>query len=176
MTRSFRIATSLVVAGLLLAACSSSGSSTTTTTSHPTTSSTTTTTVSAATVEPEIRHAFSVLFNLSDPAIEPKLAVVQDGATLRQAIGDALKSTLAKAAGGAKVTSIKLKSGTACSAETLTSPCAAVVFDILSTSGSVLLPNSKGYSIEQGGHWVVTKTTICSLLTLANGGTAPKGC
>jgi hypothetical protein len=132
--------------------------------------------VSAATANPAIRHAFSVLFDLADPAVEPKLAVVQDGETLRQAITDALKSTLAKAAGGAKVTSIKLESGTACSSETLPSPCAAVVFDILSTKSTVLLPNSKGFAIEQNGTWVVTKNTICSLLTLANGGTAPKGC
>lgn len=130
--------------------------------------------VSAATAA--IRTAFTTLFNLSNPSVSVKLGVVQDGAQLRQAITDELKSPLAKLAGGASLQSVKIEHGTACRNADLTSPCAAVTYSILSTSQTPLLRNSKGFALYVGSRWLVSKTTICTLLTLANGNVPPKGC
>ncbi|MGH9303210.1 MAG: hypothetical protein ACRDZ5_02235 [Acidimicrobiales bacterium] len=101
---------------------------------------------------------------------------MQDGQQLKQAMERALHSPLAKLAGGAKVNAVSLKSGGACSQETLSSPCAAVVYDVLSPKGKVVLANAKGFAVYVAPRWLVSKTTICALLTIDNGGKAPPGC
>jgi hypothetical protein len=165
-------ATALVVVGL--AACGG-GSSTSTSTS----SSTTTLPVklpSLSVSKAQITQAYSVLFDLSDPAVPPKLAVVQDGATLQSAFTAAIHSALAKEAGGAKVLSVKVEQGSSCTNDVLPSPCAAVVYDILSPAKAIVLSGSAGSAVYENSHWLVAKTTICSLLTLDNGGKTPSGC
>jgi hypothetical protein len=170
------------------AACSSNAATTTTTTSTTTTStavsSTTTptttsapsgTTVPAAT-SAAIDKAYMTLFDLASPAIAPKLAVVQDGSALRAAFTAALKSPLAAEAGGAKVLSVTLESTSGCSSNSLPPPCALVKYDVLSPAKQALLSNQNGSAIESGGQWLVSKSTICTLLSFTNGGTAPKGC
>ncbi len=161
--------TLLIAVGL--AACSSSGSSTTTTTGAPPT-----TLPSTATSVAEVAHAYSVLFDLANPAVSPKLAVVQSGALLKAAFTAALKSPLAKSAGGAKVAKVTIERGTACKNEFIPSPCAKVTYSILSPDGKVLLPNSGGLAIYEHGQWLVAKVTICTLLELENAGTVPPGC
>lgn len=116
------------------------------------------------------------LFDLASPAIAPKLAAVQDGSSLRSAFAAALKSPLAKEAGGAHVLSVAIEGKATCSSKSLPSPCALVTYNVLSPSGSALLTNQKGFAVESGGHWLVSKMTICTLLTLDNGGTTPAGC
>jgi len=155
-------------------ACSSAPSSGGTTTSS--TSAATTTSLSPAASKSAIKHAFSTLFNLANPAVAPKLAVIQDGQTLKATITKELKSALAKKAGGADVTAVALKSGSACSAETLTSPCALVTYNIVSPAHAVLLAHSKGFAVYVSQKWLVSKATICTLLTLANGNVRPSGC
>jgi hypothetical protein len=123
-----------------------------------------------------IDKAYMALFDLANPAIAPKLAAVQDGAALRSAFAVALKSPLAKEAGGARVLSVAVQSKATCTAKSLPSPCALVTYDVLSPSGAALLTNQKGSAVNSRGHWLVSKTTICTLLTLDNGGTAPAGC
>ena len=95
---------------------------TTTTTAAPGTTSTTaapvTTTLppTAASIA-QIKMAYSVLFDLANPAIAPKLAVVQDGPTLRAAFTTALKSPLAKSAAGASVSKVTILHGAGCRTE-----------------------------------------------------------
>jgi hypothetical protein len=160
---------------LMLAACSSSPSGTGT--SGTTGGTGTATTVpSAARSAADIKRAFTVLFNLADPAVAPKLAVVQDGSALRATFAKALKSALAKEAHGATVLKLTMLAKPACQAEALPSPCAKVVYDILAKSGKVLLADSVGFAVYQPPTWKVSKVTICTLLTLDNGNIAPAGC
>lgn len=166
------------MAALGLAACGSSGNGGTPTgTSGSTTSSTATSTVPGrAQSVTDIKHAYSVLFNLSNPAVSPKLAAVQDGASLRAAMTTELKSPLAKLAKGAEVKSVSLLGASACQAETLPAPCAKVVYDILSAhSGKPLVRNAAGFAVYQAPTWKVAKATICTLISLGSGGT-PSGC
>lgn len=164
-----------------LAACSSSAntSTTTTATSAATTTTaapTTTTLPSLATSKADVAKAYSVLFDLANPAIAPKLAVVQDGAELKSAFTTALKSPLAKSAAGASVSKVTIEQGSSCKNEILPSPCAKVVYDILSPGGKVLLPNAAGLAIYQKARWLVARVTICTLLELESPGTTPPGC
>jgi hypothetical protein len=161
-------ATALVA--LALAACGSSSA-------PPTTTTTTTTTLpSIAQSTAAIEQAYTVLFDLSNPAVAPKLAVVEDGSALRSAMTTTLKTGLAKEAGGASTTSVSIERGAACSDETLSSPCAKVTYDIISPKGQVLLSHSIGLAVYKGGKWLVAKETICTLLELASGGSSLPGC
>ncbi len=160
-----------MTAGLLLAACGSSPSGS---------SSTTSTTVSTAIPSQqqsaaEVDAAYSTLFDLADPAIAPKLAVVQNGQQLKGLFQSALKTSLAKQAVGAKVLSVKLYRGSKCGAEQLTSPCASVSYQVTGKSGKPLLSQPfTGWALYSGGHWLVAKATICGLLGLVIPGA--KGC
>jgi len=62
----------------------------------------------------------------------------------------------------------------------LTSPCAQVIYDILGTGGSPLLPDNTGYAVSVDGTWLVATNTVCTLLGLfyqAEGETGtPPGC
>lgn len=124
----------------------------------------------------EITKAFTTLFDLANPSVSAKVAVVQDGPSLKATFKRELKTALAKRAGGAKVLAVRIEHGGGCQTENLTSPCAAVTYDILAPSRSVLLANSKGFAVFTSSKWLVSKATICTLLALANGNVAPKGC
>lgn len=124
----------------------------------------------------EIRGAFHTLFDLADPALAPKIAAVQDGSSIKAAISHAIDSSLAKKAGGATISQVSIEHGSACRSESLPSPCALVTYSIVSPSGKPLLPNSKGFAVYLAPKWYVSKETICTLLTFANGNTAPAGC
>ncbi|HXY43199.1 MAG TPA: hypothetical protein VEH29_03340 [Acidimicrobiales bacterium] len=163
-----------LVAAVALAACTSTTTTTTTTTS----TSTTTTTLPPVNVsKTEIETAYMTLFDLSNPAVAPKLLVVQDGSALKAAFTAALRSTLAKEATGAEVLSIKIEQGGACTKEFLPSPCAAVVYNILGPKGTgPVLKDLSGGAVYLSSKWLVAKATICALLTLENSGVTPAGC
>jgi hypothetical protein len=152
-------------AALVLAACSASGAP-----------ATTTTLPSPSASRIAIKSAYEVLFDLANPALLPKLAVVQDGSALQSAMKTALKSALAKSAAGATVSEIVIEHGSACKDAFLPSPCAKVTYDILSPTKAVVLRGAVGAALYQHGHWLVGKTTICTLLELENSGTVPRGC
>lgn len=154
--------------GAVLSACSSS--------STPPTTTTTTTLPSVAASTTAIKHAYGVLFDLSDPAVGPKLAVVEDGSTIKSAMTSALKTALAKEATGATTSKVQIEQGASCRNETLSSPCAKVTFDILGPQGKALLSNDTGFAIYKGKDWFVAKNTICALLDLSDGGAALPGC
>jgi hypothetical protein len=58
----------------------------------------------------------------------------------------------------------------------LPSPCATVIYDILGPNKKPVLTGSAGSAVYVSGTWLVAKSTICTLLTLDNGGSTPSGC
>lgn len=135
--------------------------------SSTTSPSTTTTTINTATANAEVEHAYDTLFNLADKSVDAKLAVVQDGASLRSAMQEALSSSLAAAAGGATVHQVSVLSPRACGQAAEPSPCARVTYDIVSSSGGApVQAGAKGYAVLIGGNWLVSKNTVCGLFQL----------
>ena len=117
-------------------------------------------------VPADIGAAYNTLFNLANPNVPSKIAVIQDGSVLQAALTEALSSSLASSSAGTKIDSVKVLDATTCKSASLPSPCAKVVYDILGTTGTAILPNSQGYAVFIGGHWLVAKATICGLLGL----------
>lgn len=168
-----------LVAALALAACGSSGGGAggTTTTKPGSSSPSSTEPASGAGATAAVHAAYQVLFDLANPALAPKLAVVQDGSTLAGTMARELSSSLAKQATGATVSGVSIETASSCSDSGLPSPCASVRYSILGKNGKALLSNSKGYAVYVAGRWLVAKETICGLLALASGGgTEPAGC
>lgn len=168
------MAAGLVLAGTLLAACGGGSSAPATTTTRPA-KPTLTSAEKAA-----VKTAFSTLFDFADRSVDAKVAVVEDGSKLRAALTQGLSSPLASQAAGAKVTSTKLLSASACRAAAVSSPCARVDYDILDPQGAPLMSGSAGYAVKVKGEWLVAKPTVCGLLaqmysTMGKTGT-PEGC
>jgi hypothetical protein len=155
------MATALWLVAFFTTACGSSPSATG--------SSTTTTSPSPAASKAAITKSFETLFDLANPAVAPKIAVVQDGSVLQATFTKMLASSLAKSATGAKVLSVTLYSSrTVCSNELLKPPCGKVVFDILGVKQKPILTSTVGWAVYSGGRWLVDKATICGLLSLAS--------
>ena len=114
----------------------------------------------------EIIHHYQTLFNLSDPSVEPKLAVVENGGGLRAAVTEALGTSLAASAAGATVHRVTFLSSSACTDASEPSPCAKVVYDIVGTNGTALQAGAAGYAVLVGGKWLVAKNTVCGLFQL----------
>jgi hypothetical protein len=161
-----------LVAALAAAACSSSASSTpasTSTSSSPASSapassapaSTSTGGNSAAVAE--ITANWEKFFNSSTPVSE-KVTLLQNGTILEPAIKALVALPLASNL-GAKVTAV-----------TVTSPTKATVTYNITSSGSSLLSNQKGTSVNQGGTWKVGTASLCGLLKLVPGGSVPSAC
>jgi hypothetical protein len=176
--RTPRVAAVAVMAGLILgaAACGSSGPSATATTK----ATTTTVAINPATATADITTAYDTLFNLSNPSLPGKVAVIQDGSQVSPALQQALSSSEASAAQGAKIDSVNILTAAQCAKQSLPPQCAHVVYDILGTGGTAILPMNNGYAIFSNGSWLVAKATICTLLGLfysAEGKTgSPPGC
>jgi hypothetical protein len=165
------------MAGLVLgaAACSSSPSTTATTKA-----TTTTVAIDPATAQADIGTVYQTLFNLANPALAGKIAVIQNGSSISTALQQALSSSVASASQGAKIDSVNVLTAAQCSAQHLPAQCAHVVYDILGTGGTAILPMNNGYAVFTDGKWLVAKVTICTLLGLfysASGKTGtPTGC
>jgi len=166
------------MAGLTLgaAACSSTPAA------APTTVKATTTTVAIdpATATADISTAYDTLFNLANPSLAGKLVVIQDGSSITGALQQALSSSEASASQGSKIDSVNILTAAQCTAQKLGTQCAKVVYDILGTGGTAILPMNNGYAVFTDGKWLVAKVTICTLLGLfysAEGKTgSPAGC
>jgi hypothetical protein len=123
--------------------------------------------IEPAQADAAVSHAFTTLFNFRDHSVDAKTAVVQDGDTLHTAIAEALSSSLAKQATGARVSAVRLLSKSSCTQAALRSPCAKVTYDLLGPSGKPLFTTpSLGYAVDVDGRWLVAKSTICGLLEL----------
>lgn len=177
--RAPRVLAVAVMAGLILgaAACSSSPSSNATATTKATT---TTIAIDPTTAQADIATTYNTLFNLSNPDLAGKVAVIQNGQSISTALQQALSSSEASASQGSKIDSINILTASQCAKQSLPAQCAHVVYDILGTGGTAILPNNNGYAVFDNGHWLVAKVTICTLLGLfysAEGKTGtPPGC
>ncbi len=154
---------------LLLAACGSSNTSSSTTT-------TPTTALNQTTATQQVTSAYATLFNLANPTVDSKVAVIQNGNSLKTGLSKELNSQLAKMATGATVSAVTFPTASQCQAAGLPHPCAKVTYSILGTNGSALIANNTGYAVYENGKWVVAKVTICSLLTLGNNNVPLQGC
>ncbi len=178
--RTPRVLAAAVMAGLILgaAACSSSPSNNATATTAK--STTTTIAIDPTTAQADIATTYNTLFNLSNPDLAGKVAVIQNGSSISTALQQALSSSEASASQGSKIDSINILTAAQCAKQSLPAQCAHVVYDILGTGGTAILPNNNGYAVYDNGHWLVAKVTICTLLGLfysAEGKTGtPPGC
>jgi len=174
-----RVAAVAAMAGLCLgaAACSSSGGSSSATTAKTTT---TTVAINPATAQADISTSYDTLFNLANPALAGKIAVIQNGSSISTALQQALSSSEASASQGSKIDSVTVLTAAQCAKQSLPPQCAHVVYDILGTGGTAILPMNNGYAVFVNGQWLVAKATICQLLGLfytAEGKTgSPPGC
>ena len=150
------VAAAVVLAGTLLASCGGGP------------------TVDRAKAPGEIQHAFGVLFDFADRSVDKKVAVVEDGSSLRQALAEGLSSPLAALAKGAKVSWVDLLSDSGCAAAAEKAPCARATYDVLGPQGPVF-SGAKGYAVFVDGKWLVAKSTICGLLTTMNETLGKKG-
>ncbi len=132
------------------------------------------------TAKTDISNNYDSLFHFTTGSVASKEAVIQDGSSLKKAMAQALASSEASAAHGAKVDSVDFLSSAGCTKESLPNPCAKIKYDILGTGGSAILAGNTGYSVMINGKWLVAKTTICTLLGLfytAEGKSgSPPGC
>jgi hypothetical protein len=136
--------------------------------------------INQATVKPQVTAAYKTFFNLGNPNLDAKVAVIQDGASLRNTVNTALTSSLAKSATGASIMSATLASDAVCTKAKVPTPCAKVVYSILGQGGMSLLGNETGYAVYVNNKWLVSKSTVCTLMGLfyeATGASgAPAGC
>ncbi len=148
------------VVSLLLGTCGSSAAASTKT----------------AKAQAEIQHAYSTLFNFANHSVSAKTAVIQNGSALRASLKQALSSSLAKKAAGAKVIAVRLLSTLQCREAALVSPCAMVTYNLLGPTHAPLFSTpSSGYATYVKGRWLVAKATICGLLELFYSASGHKG-
>lgn len=147
---------------IVLAACGGGSSS----------SSSTTTTVNPAQATALITTNWTTFFDGANSDTAAKAKLLQDSAALKAAVDAEATSPTAKAV-SAKVKSVDILKGSSCTSTGLTSPCAKVTYDIVA-GGNALLPNATGYAVRQGGKWLVSKSTFCTLMSLQ--GPKPQGC
>jgi len=127
-----------------------------------------------------VRHSYSVFFNLASGRASKIQTVVQDGPSLQTALEQAVDSSLSRVATGARVDKVTVFSGLRCTAQHLSSPCAAVTYAVLGPGTAPLYSGQQGYAVYQEGTWLVSKSTVCAFLTLlykaqARAG-SPPGC
>ena len=136
----------------------------------------------AGTADPTaaVTTAYNTFFDLSNRSVTGKLAVLEDGPSLKAAVTVALGSSLATSATGVSVQSVTVLPDSTCQSEQVSTPCAQVVYNIIGANTVVLLPNSAGYAVKVSGQWLVSRTTACGLFRLlyhAQGNTsAVPGC
>ncbi len=161
-TRLAGLSGALVAVGVLAAACSSSAS-----VSLP----------SASVTRAQVTHAYETLFDMAHPDVAADAAVVQDGSKLAPGIAQEIATPLAHEAAGATVQSVKVYSASGCRSEDLPYPCAKVSYTILLPSLSTgNMTGLSGWAVYQHKRWLVAKSTVCALFTLAGNGISPQGC
>jgi hypothetical protein len=176
LARRIALAPTLALAlALTVGACSSSSStsastsaSSTPATSAPASSSAPSSTApstggSSAAVA-QITANWEKFFSSSTP-ISERVKLLQNGTTFQTAIKDFANFPLASSL-GAKVTAVVVNSATS----------ATVSYNLTTSSGSSLLPNQTGAAVYQDGIWKVGDASLCGLLKLVPGSTAPAAC
>lgn len=113
----------------------------------------------------DITHVWTTFFHTgTKPAVAKQL--LQNGAHMGAAIKVAAQvQKKSKITEDAKVKSVAFTSPTD----------ATVTYDLLS-HGSTLLPGATGTAVFEDGHWKVSTTTFCTLVSLGAGGKTIPGC
>ena len=112
----------------------------------------------------QITANWEKFFSSSTPVAQ-KVTLLQNGSTFEAAIKAFANFPLASSL-GAKVTNVTVNSATS----------ATVTYSITTSSGSTLLPNQKGTAVYQDGVWKVGDASLCGLLKLVPGSSAPAAC
>ncbi|MCL4423275.1 MAG: hypothetical protein M1115_08960 [Actinobacteria bacterium] len=147
----------LLAAGLMLAACSSSPS------------------LNQSVARKDVNRLYSsVLSTSSHQPLSQKVADIQDGKELSPLLGHLLSSE-ASAGVATQVHAVTFPSSSTCKKTVGATPCAKVVYTVL-LGGKPVLKDFTGYAVQVDNHWLLAKASLCNLLTLYNGGSAPKGC
>jgi hypothetical protein len=123
----------------------------------------------------QITQAYQTFFDPSTSSAQ-KIAVVQNGSTIEEALNQAGMSPLAKEAAGVRVSDVILLDSATCAADNLPSPCAQVAFDILSTSGGTLLSGQEGFAVSIDGTWLIALSTVCGIMQPLFSPGPPPGC
>ena len=134
----------------------------------PATAAATTTTVATATTPDVATEKATIAANwarffLPATSMADRIALLENGATLQQALEQRAKDPLQQQA-SATVKAVEL-----------TAPDrAAVTYDVL-LNGSLALPDAQGIAVLQGGVWKVGAESFCALISLGATGPIP-GC
>jgi hypothetical protein len=157
----------VLVLAAAVAACSSSSSpsspSSPTATSAPATSAPATSAPAASTssAAAEITTNWEKFFNSSTPNSQ-RTALLQNGTEFASAISSLIHLVSGL---GATVTNVTVNSATS----------ATVTYN-LTASGSSLLKGQTGTAVYEDGVWKVGDATLCDLIKLVPGGSAPAAC
>lgn len=141
---------------------------TTTPATTPATAAATTTTVATATTPDVVTEKATIAANwarffLPATSMADRIALLENGATLQQALEQRAKDPLQQQA-SATVKAVEL-----------TAPDrATVTYDVL-LNGSLALPDAQGIAVLQGGVWKVGAESFCALISLGATGPIP-GC
>jgi hypothetical protein len=184
---------SIVVGLSLIAACGSgsksavtsapsTSSSTTATTAAPTTTAAATTTIAAATTttgasttalsgeQAAIAAAVTLFFDFTNPDVDGKVAVLENGEKYRSMLADAVKDPLGSTL-STKVSSVEILEDSACKTAGVASPCAKVTHDLF--AGPIAaFAGRQSYTIKVNGKWLVTAKSWCDLVAV-EGQTCP---
>jgi hypothetical protein len=156
--RSASIGVVLAALVLLAAACSSG-------TSSP----------NAAAAPGLIGQAFQTVFSFTNKSVPVKLQAIEDGQSIKSSFTTAINSALATNTSGAKIDSVNLVSDSTCSSQKVTAPCAKVAYELLTPAGQTEFVPPPGYASYVNSKWLVSKKTVCYLLTLFLAASGAKG-
>jgi hypothetical protein len=151
--------------GITLSACSGSSSPAAGGTASAVTTATTaaaTPTFDSAAATQQVTQNWQAFFSKSTPLAQ-KAQYLQNGSQMSSTIQNFASNPLVGQV-SAKVDSVKFSSPTQ----------ATVTYDIIGPTGTALLSGTTGQATEQNGTWVVSDSSLCSLLSLT-GGSIP-GC
>lgn len=175
MTRKTALVVCSFVIGLVaFAGCGDSGTSGSPTSSTPSSSTPSSTTASSTTTSgappttaneiEQIKSVYTTFFNGSDPNIDKKVALLQDGEKYRQMLVDAAADPRFQQL-KADVRSARIAQDTDCPGMGVPSPCAIVTFDLL-LNGLPALAAHDGPAYKQNGQWMVGAKAWCDVVAI----------
>ena len=167
MTFTRRVALLAALPVVFLAGCggSSSGGGTTTPTTGSTPTAEATAPADTAAATAEVKKNWTTFFDYRTP-LATEYTLLQGGQAMAPAIRTAQKEQQ----------KTHLKQVVKVQAVDFTSATQATVHYSLYNGKHVLLPNSTGVSVLDGGTWKVSKVTFCTLVQLGNGNKPVQSC
>ena len=128
----------------------------------------------------QVTASYDSLFHLTTGSIASKEADVQNGTSIKKAMSQAMSSSIAGSAKGAKVHTVDFLKQRGMHQGVADQPVRQGEVRHPGDGGTAILAGNTGYAVQFNGKWVVAKATICTLLGLfytAEGKTGtPPGC